>query len=95
MTYKKNPEAICSNCPYWAQITTKASWKEGECHRYPPNLILISSGNSVPVSSVSIEGFTYPVSRYPMTRETGLCGEHPEFLIKIEPVKDKLEVEVI
>ena len=81
---KRNPDAHCSNCPYWedgmATVYAEDTWI-GICVRYPPPEKILEQcedrkdgGDVYFVESAWEEG--------PFTGQDWVCGEHPNFLIE-------------
>ncbi len=84
---KRNPEATCTNCPYFeadpAETSVDGSPVDGRCRRFPPQFAMATAllPKTGPLVG-QMEHITEIVMRaeFPVVRGVLSCGEHPEYL---------------
>lgn len=84
--FTRNPEAKCSNCPFW-EVSVDVDW--GQCKGAPPALSSVYDGKTTKrYLRKSTFGFQIPQADWPVTEKNDYCGQHPSILLQVKEIKE-------
>lgn len=83
---KRNPKALCGNCPYWDYLDADPE-PRGTCLRRSPSVVLAVTEKDQENQDCGMDDIFLTDPRdcaWPQTTEDRVCGEHPNFFVENE-----------